>query len=138
MFTIKDVYFILDKTNQDRVFYKNGTFYCYDYDDFSTYEKLDNLYYTDFVYMSKLSYYIRKSFKDYNFDLLKKMINYLNFIDFCENLNNEHNLNIDYKLLLNKKSFPNYNINKLNKLFIENEKVNKVLLKLIYIRNEEY
>ncbi len=137
MFTIEDVYFILDKMNRDRVFYKNGTFFCYDYDDFSTYEKLDNFYYTDFVCMSKLSYYIRKSFKNCDYDFLKKVIIYLNLIDFCENLKNKHNLNLDYKSLLNKKSFPNYNINKLNRLFIENEKVNKILLKLIYIRNEE-
>ena len=88
MFTIKDAYFILDKTNQDRVFYKNGTFFCYDYDDFSTYEKLDNFYYTDFVCMSKLSYYIRKSFKNCDYDFLKKVIIYLNLIDFCENLKN--------------------------------------------------
>ena len=137
MFTNNDIYFVLNKELQQKIFYKNKTFYGYDSDiDKNSFCKLDDFYNTDYVCMSKISYHLRKHFKNLNFETLKNIFIVLNFIETCEIFNFKNGVKVDYKSLLNKKSFPNYNIEKIYKIFIENTSVNEILLKLIYSRNK--
>ena len=133
MFSSEDIYFVLDKNMQNQIFYKNKIFYGY---CLKGYCPLDEFYNKDFVYMSKISYFIRRKFKKYNEKLLKQIFIYLDFIAFCEIQNINYNLKINYKKILNKKDFTILQINKYNKLFIENKEVHKILLKLINERNK--
>lgn len=129
MFTIRDIYYILNKENQKRIYYKNKTFYVYDDD-----EKLDYYYDKNFVYLSKLSYYLRKTFKNLDEDKLIKMFKILNFVEMCENFNNDNGLSLDYKSLINKKSFPIRNFNKIYKFFFNNEIINEIIFRIIRYR----
>ena len=135
MFTQDDIYFVLDKINQDKIFYKNKIFYskC-----LSGICPLDELYNTNFVCMSKISYYIRKNYKNYDYITVKKILIYLDFIAYCLYLNIKYNVNINLSNILTKDNFPNMNIKKLNKIFYENDLMLKTLEKLVIERNKIY